>query len=389
MSESSPKTQSNNSQTQSNHPKIALCLTGGGLTGGLYQLGALSALETVLNTQPFDLIVGTSSGATLAAAIAADLPVARLYRALLDPADDFFPLERGHILNLDNVEWRRTLFSGVSAIRHGFATLMARSPAPMPADLWEQLDRFFDTWPAGLLSLDRYEHFLADFFLRRRVPNSFRSLDRELLINAMDLDRGENVLFGSAGYDHVPISLACTASMALPMFFSPVRIGHQYFVDGGVAPTTEIDVALARGATLIIVLNPNVPIDISGLPDGVPTGHGVRSSLRDKGMMWVYNQAMRTGVHARLVQAAAKANDADDVHVLLLEPEPDVAVRFVNNPANVSARRDIIQSSYRTSRDQFRSWAQKHVDLLDSLGWQIIRADDERSESTQSESSRS
>jgi predicted acylesterase/phospholipase RssA len=357
-------------------PKTAICLTGGGVTGGLYQLGALSALETVVDFPPFDIIVGTSSGASVAAAIAGGLPVPRLYRALLDPADNYFPLERSHVLNLDVGEWRRTIESGMSAIRHGLATLIARSPAPMPADLWEQLDRLFDALPAGLLSLDRYEHFLADFFLRRRVPNSFRSLQRTLLITATDLDGGDVVLFGSADHDHVPISLACTASMALPLFFSPVRIGERYYVDGSVAPTTEIDIAIAQGAKLILVLNPNVPIRVSALPDGVPTGHGIRSSLRDKGLMWVYNQAMRTSIHSRLAEAAARVNAQGDARVLLLEPEPDVAVRFVNNAASPQARREIMHASHRFSRAKFRAWAGENAALLASHGWRV-RADNE------------
>lgn len=358
-------------------PKTAICLTGGGFTGGLYQLGALSALQTVVQAPAFDVLVGTSSGATVAAALAGGLPVPRMYRALIDPADNYFPLERAHILSLDASEWRRTISSGMSAIRHGLASLMARSPAPMPADLWEQFDRLFDALPAGLLSLDRYEHFLADFFLRRRVPNSFRSIDRELLVTATDLDRGDMVLFGAPGHDHVPVSLACAASMALPLFFSPVRIGDHYYVDGSVAPTTEIDVAIAHGAELVVVLNPNAPIDVGALPGGVPTGHGIRSSLRDKGLMWVYNQAMRTAIHARLTEAAARANASGQAHVFLLEPEPEVGARFVGNVASLAARREIMHASHRASREKLRAWASENATLLARHGWQLRGAEDE------------
>jgi predicted acylesterase/phospholipase RssA len=159
--------------------------------------------------------------------------------------------------------------------------------------------------------------------------------------------------------------------MALPLFFSPVRIGDRYYVDGSVAPTTEIDIALAQGAKLIIVLNPNVPIRVSALRDGVPTGHGKRSSLRDKGLMWVYNQAMRTSIHARLTQAAARVNAEGSAHVLLLEPEPDVAVRFVNNAASVQARREIMHASHRASRAKLRAWANDHAAILSAHGWKL------------------
>lgn len=369
-------TQSND-EDNSNRPLTALCLTGGGVSGGLCQLGALSALQVVFDSAPFDLIVGTSSGAAVAAAIAGELPVVRLYRALLDPADNYFRLERSHVFSLDIAEWRRTILSAVNAGRHGFATLLARSPAPMPANLWEQMDRFFDALPAGLLSLDRYEHFLADFFLRRQVPNSFRSIHHNLLITAMDLDAGQMVLFGSPGLDHVPVSLACAASMALPVFYSPVRVGNRYYVDGSVLPTTEIDVAVARGAKLIVVLNPNVPVRESHLPGGIPTGHGVQTSLYDKGLMWVYNQTWRTTVQARLQQAAQKVNREGTAHVLVIEPPPQTTALFLENAASWQARRDITQSSFRAAREQLRAWSADQHELLQSLGWKVKSVDDD------------
>jgi len=346
------------------------------MTGSFFQLGALSALENVVETSPNDVLIGTSSGASVAAAVACGLPVSRLFRAVLDPADNYFRIERSHFLNLDLNEWRRTIESAVSSIRHGMASLIARTPAPMPDDIWVQLDRLFDVLPAGLLSLDRYERFLADFFLRRRVPNSFRSLERKLFITATDLDSGELVLFGSQSQDHVPISLACVASMAQPLFFSPVRVGGRYYIDGGVAPTTEIDIAVAQGADLIVVLNPNVPIRVSALPDGVPTGYGIRPSLRDKGLMWVYNQAMRTSIHARIAEAAARINAEGRAHVLLVEPDPDIAVRFVNNASNREARRDIMHASYRAVRAKLLAWASEHPELVSAHGWQCKSEDE-------------
>ena len=50
-------------------PKIALCLPGGGVTGGMYQIGALAALEDALEgfqANDLALYVGTSSGASVA-----------------------------------------------------------------------------------------------------------------------------------------------------------------------------------------------------------------------------------------------------------------------------------------------------------------------------------
>lgn len=349
-------------------PKTALCLTGGGVTGGLYQVGALAALQDVVDGLSFDLYLGSSSGASIAAAIAGGIGVKRLYRALLDPADNFFPLERGHIMSLDFDEWRRTIVSALSATRHGFASLVARTPAPAPNDLWEQLDRLYDALPAGLFTLDRYETFLSDFFLRRGVPNSFRALGKQLLIPANDLDAGQQVFFGSPGLDHVPVSLACAASMALPLFFSPVRIGGRFFIDGGVGTISDLDVVVERGAGLAVIVNPNVPVRAADL-HSIPAGHGSASSLRDKGMMWVYNQANRSGVHARLHEAVDRVRAQGRIDILLIEPDDAQTAGFLQNAASFSARRDIIEGAYRSTRERVRRWLADNRALADSCGW--------------------
>jgi len=106
-------------------------------------------------------------------AIAGGIPVERLYRALLDPADNFFPLERKHILRFDIDEWERTMRTSWVAVRHALARLATRRDAaeraPWMLYLLEQVDRLNDSLPAGLLTLDRYERFLAEFFLRRSI----------------------------------------------------------------------------------------------------------------------------------------------------------------------------------------------------------------------------
>src|SRR5688572_11679103 len=146
--------------------KIALCLPGGGTTGAMYQIGALAALEDAidgLHAHDLDLYIGTSSGASVAAALSGGRPVQRLYRAFLDPADVYFPLERKHIFHSDFGEWRRTIVSAAGALRHGTASLFSRGPAAPPSQLWEELDRLYDSLPAGIFSLDGYERFLEDF----------------------------------------------------------------------------------------------------------------------------------------------------------------------------------------------------------------------------------
>lgn len=352
--------------------KIALCLPGGGVTGGMYQIGALSALEDALEGlagRGFDLYIGTSSGATVAASLAGGLPVQRLYRALLDPADDYFPLERAHLTRMDLDEWRRTIVTAFGALRSGVSSLASR--AASPKDLWEQLDRFYDSLPAGLFTLDAYERFLEEFFLRRGVSNSFTGLAHPLRVVAHDLDSGDRILFGAPGYDDVPLARACCASMALPLFYSPVRIRDRHYIDGGVGRVAHMDVAENEGADLIVLVNPLVPIRADS--NGVPTGHGARPSVRDKGLMWVYNQAMRMGAHARLhhsLDGVQKFNGHPagsylKIPLLLIEPQPTDAVLFMHNPASFGARRTILEYAYKTTRDRVERWIETNHALIE------------------------
>jgi len=352
--------------------KIALCLPGGGVTGGMYQIGALSALEDALEGlagRGFDLYIGTSSGATVAAALAGGLPVQRLYRALLDPADDYFPLERAHLTRMDLDEWRRTIVTAFGALSSGVSSLAARTPSPK--DLWEQLDRFYDSLPAGLFTLDAFERFLEEFFLRRGLSNSFQSLAHPLRVVAHDLDSGDRVLFGAPGYDDVPLARACCASMALPLFYSPVRIRDRHYIDGGVGRVAHMDVAETEGADLIVLVNPLVPVRAES--SGVPTGHGARPSVRDKGLMWVYNQAMRMGAYARLhhtLDGLQKVNGSPagsylKIQLLLIEPQSTDAVLFMHNPASFGARRTILEYAYKTTRDRVERWIESNHTLIE------------------------
>lgn len=353
-------------------PRVALCLPGGGATGAMFQIGALAALEDVvhgLDPCALDLYVGTSSGASVAAALAGGAPVQRLYRAFLDPADPYFPLERRHLVRVDLDEWRRTLITAWGALRHGTRSMWSRTRTapPTPAALWEELDRFNDSLPAGLFSLEYYERFLEDFFVRRGIPNGFHAMPRALRILAHDLDSGEPVLFGGPGFDHVPVARACAASMAVAPFFSPVRIGDRHYLDAGAAQISALDVAVEAGAEVLIVVNPMVPVDV----DRVPTGHGGQASVRDKGVLWVMNQALRIGMHALVRESIARIRAGGRVEVIAIEPEPSDGILFMYNPASFAARRAILEYAYKTTRARMTDWLGGHGSTVARAGWRL------------------
>jgi hypothetical protein len=107
----------------------------------------------------------------------------------------------------------------------------------------------------------------------------------------------------------------------------------------------------------------------------VPTGHGVRSTLRDKGILWVYNQSMRIGAHARLHAEVAhareaRARDKGAMQVLVLEPEPTDVLMFLHNPVNPDARRSILEYAYRTTRERIARWIERNRAVVERFGWE-------------------
>jgi NTE family protein len=82
----------------------------------------------------------------------------------------------------------------------------------------------------------------------------------------------------------------------------------------------------------------------------VPTGHGRRDSLRDKGMMWVLNQAIRIGMQRLIDESIQRVTANGDVHVLLLQAAPEDGVLFMYNPASFESRRRMLEHAYRSTR---------------------------------------
>lgn len=342
---------------------VALFLPGGGAAGAMYQIGALAALEDAglgVNANRFDLFLGASSGACVATALAGGIEVRRIYRALLDPGDAYFPLERGHLLKMDLSEWGRAGRTALSALRQGLSSVLSRAPeGPTPAALWEELDRLYDSLPAGFFSLERYERFFADRLARRGVPNSFTAMPRPLRVVAHDLDSGERVVFGGPGFEHVPVTRACTASMALPPFFSPVRVGDRLCIDAGAAQASALELLAQAGLRSVVIVNPMVPVR----SESIPTGHGERPSLRDKGAMWVANQAHRISMHAMLKDSIERLTLATGTEVILIEPDPTDTILFMYNPASFSTRRAVLEYAYRETRERAARWRLERLAL--------------------------
>src|SRR5437762_13812206 len=78
-------------------PRYALALAGGGVIGGMYEVGAMTALEERLNGsgRGFDVYVGCSAGSVVAALLASGVRASEIYHVLEEDLDDPLNMRRG------------------------------------------------------------------------------------------------------------------------------------------------------------------------------------------------------------------------------------------------------------------------------------------------------
>src|SRR5882757_5259891 len=91
--------------------KTALVLGGGGLTGGVYEIGALRALDLLAvnsTVNQFDVYVGTSAGSFVAALTANGITPEEMMRVVNDQVPTPFPdLDLGTLLRPNVLEFAK------------------------------------------------------------------------------------------------------------------------------------------------------------------------------------------------------------------------------------------------------------------------------------------
>lgn len=328
--------------------KVALCLGGGGITGAMYEVGVLAAVEDSIEefrASDFDLFIGIGSGAPLASILAGGVSALRVYRALLDPADDFLPLSRAELLQFDTPEVKRMAKSALLALRRTIASI---ATGRVGANFWGEIDRFYDSIPAGISSLDPFAEMLAKMFRRRGISERFADLPGRLLLIANDLDQGEPVVFGLGHREDAEITRAIAAASASAGIYAPVTIDGRDYIASSPLEGRHIELAVNEGATAILAINALVPVTTEGC--AIPTGHGPGERVRDKGMLWVLNQQERIATQAtlRLIAESLKTRSEAEIH--LIEPDRRDALMFMRPSMDFAARRVILKEGYTAAR---------------------------------------
>ena len=315
-------------------PRIGLVLGAGGFLGAAWATGALACLQDRLPdaVADVDLVVGTSAGSVLAAAL------------------------RCHASLDEIVAWQCGDASGIL----GESVMLAAQDGPLPpvphlrlgslplarAALLRPLEVPPWVGASGWLPHGRGRHValrsLVGALHRRhhqRHP-AFRGVppshwvDGHTWIAAMDYDTGRQVLFGRRDAPHVSLADAVVASCSIPGWYEPAVIGGRRYVDGGVRSTTSLSALSGTNVHEIYVLAPMASTE----PD-----HPLQPHLR-------IERRLRQLI-TRAVLRQAQALGAQGKRVTVVTPGPrDLAVMGANL-MDARRRRDVLETSLRTSAD--------------------------------------
>ncbi len=326
----------------SRRSKTALVLAGGGVTGAAYEIGALRALDDLLydfSVNEFDVFIGTSAGALVAACLANGLTPRELMRHLEVPLDGIAPLDMGDLFTLNG---RDILAQGLHLPRVALRAIQALIFSRKHLSLLDLIEAFALALPGGLYDIGSLDRYLSAVLSRDGRTNDFRKLSRELVVIATDLDTGARVVFGVPPYDDVPISRAVAASSAMPLVYRPVRIGDRDYVDGGVRGNASLDLAIERGARLIVCVNPLVPYDLEEASND-------SIHIRDMGAPGIVNQVFRTLFHSALHYHLKQIHRRHpDVDIILIEPARDDVRMFSEMPMRYSSRTEVARHGFET-----------------------------------------
>jgi predicted acylesterase/phospholipase RssA len=355
--------------------KTALVLGGGGFTGGVYEIGALRALDLLAvnsTVNNFDVYVGTSAGAFIAALCANGVTPEEMMRVVTRQGrPPFKDIDINDLLRPNVLEFARkgaTLpLRAAGVARHLLSQRLSVS-------LMDVALAFAEGLPSGVYTGAGIESYLRKVLSEPGRSDDFRSLASELYLTATDLDTCERVVFGVQGSDDVPISRAVRASGALPMVYAPVRIGDRELIDGGIVSTTNLDIAIEAGARFVVVINPIVPY-VNDFATTVRTVRGSRlRRVSDMGFPQIGYQAFKLVAHQRLHELAKGwERRYPGVDILLIEPEPTDELMFQTSMMNFTSRVEIARHGFESVTHHLAGEYDRYEEITKRHGIEISR----------------
>jgi len=356
--------------------KIALVLAGGAMSGAAFKIGGLKALNDYLvnrKLNDFDIYVGLSAGALLAAPICGGISPEEMLASLDGKSDkfsQFSPFEfywpnfgefftrparyvYGHLSFLPGVIY--DVLRSTPKLTKNFVEQVPDFLTEPSYSHFEQIMKpilkiaysnrhipaFGELIPSGIFNNKKIDRYLRNNMKKNKMPNNFRQLKRSsgksLYITAMDLDTAERVVFGPDEKNDIDISEAVQASSAIPGFYKPARIKGVDYIDGGVRKTANIDIATEKGADLVICYNPFRPYNNQIFLEYVREYNKyitTKKRLADWGLGTVLNQVFRTLFHSRLEFGLKNLQNNPKMKkdIIVIEPAEDDDDFFTLNP---------------------------------------------------------
>ena len=313
-------------------PRIGLVFGAGGVLGAAWMTGALARLQDRLpgTAADVDLVVGTSAGSVLAAALRC--------RASFD----------------EMVAWQCGDASGILSE----SVVLAAKDGPLPplphlrlgslplarAALLRPLQVPPWVGASGWLPHGRGQHAalrsLVSALHSRHQQHPFGGgapshwVDGHTWVAAMDYDSGRHVLFGRRDAPRASLPDAVVASCSIPGWYEPTVIDGRRYVDGGVRSATSLSALRGTNVQEVYVLAPMASTE----PD-----HPLQPHLR-------IERRFRQLITLVLLREA-KALSAEGKHVTIVTPGPrDLAVMGANL-MDPRRRPDVLEVSLRTSAD--------------------------------------
>ncbi len=336
------------SRRRGSRTRTALVLGGGGFTGGVYEIGALRAFDLLAvnrTINQFDVYVGTSAGSMIASLAANGVTPEEMMRVVNQQVPTpFEEIDLGTLLRPNYGDFVRKgallPFRLLGLTGELLRNLGSVSLMDLGVALAENL-------PAGLYNGSGLERYMREVLSELGRTDDFRLLRHELHLAATDLDTCERIVLGDEGFEDVPISRAVAASTALPMVFRPVEVKGRHLVDGGIRSTTNVDIAVERGARFIVVVNPLVPY-VNDFKKMIPTALGSRvRRVSDMGFPQIGYQAFKLLAHQRLHEAVSHwGRKYPGVDIILIEPDPNDELMFETNIMNFTKRVDIARHGF-------------------------------------------